>query len=73
MTVEITDATVGAFHVVLPRHAIHQDYVNDVRDALAAVIALPEVRQAVYDNVRRENEQKLRDMGVTSYNVGWDQ
>lgn len=69
MSIEITDTMVQAFR------AATDGYIKpSVQPGLAAVLALPEVRQAIHDDVRRETEQKLRDLGVTGYSVaGWDQ
>lgn len=44
-----------------------------VRAALAAVLAMAEVRQAIHDEVRGETDAKLREMGVTGYSLEFDQ
>jgi hypothetical protein len=74
MSIEITDKMLDtALDVWDAELASGQRDPELIRECLAAVFALPEVRQAIYNDVRRENEQKLRDMGVTGYSVGWDQ
>jgi hypothetical protein len=70
MSVEITNRMVQLIYGRI-NFVSHDD--SGIREGLADVLALPEVRQAIHDDVRRETEQKLRDMGVTGYTVGWDQ
>lgn len=70
MTAEITNKMVQLIYERID-FVSHDD--TGIREGLADVLALPEVRQAIHDDVRRENEQKLRDLGVTGYSLGWDQ
>lgn len=76
MSIEITEAIISAFGAGVDRETgyLNRPKAEVVRAGLAAVLALPEVRQAIHDDVRRETERKLRDLGVTGYSVaGWDQ
>lgn len=74
MSIEITDDMVAAFNDADFSGLGNADWEDShIRVGLAAVLALPEVRQAIHDEVRRENEQKLREMGVTGYSVEYDQ
>lgn len=68
MTIELTSEAVGIAMQLMPDTPADQ-----VRAALTAVFDLPEVRQAIYEDVRRESDDKLKAMGVTGYSVGWDQ
>ena len=70
MSIEITgklvNLAVGEFNaaggVSLGQHA-------SMRAALTAVLSLPEVRDAIYADVRREIEASLKAAGVTGYTV----
>lgn len=75
MSIEITDEVVHAYAEAWKDRLFKQPQDVErpaVRAGLAAVLNLPEVRQAIHDDVRRETEQKLRDLGVTGYSLEWD-
>jgi hypothetical protein len=62
---EVTDSTVAVFEEAAVAR-------QDARAGIAAVLSMPEVRQAIYDQVRRESDEKLKAMGVTGYSLEWD-
>jgi GH18 family chitinase len=68
MAIDISDALVAEARDMLDERGS----TDSVRYMLTTVLAMPEVRQAIHDDVRRETEQKLRDMGVTGYSVEYD-
>jgi hypothetical protein len=73
MSIEITDEMPGAFNGADFAGCGNADWEDShLRVGIAAVLALPEVRQAIHDDVRRETEAKLRDLGVTGYSVEYD-
>jgi hypothetical protein len=67
MSIELTSKAVGTAMQLMPDTPADQ-----VRAALTAVLDLPEIRQAIYEDVRGESDAKLKAMGVTGYTVGWD-
>lgn len=73
MAIEITEDMLRAFNGADFSGLGNADWEDShLRVGIAAVLALPEVRQAIHDEVRRENEAKLRDLGVTGYSVEYD-
>lgn len=74
MAIEITDAMIAAFDEGVDRETgyIGRPKAAVVRAGLAAVLSMPEVRQSIHDEVRRESDDKLKAMGVTGYSVEWD-
>lgn len=69
MSIENTDEMVQVAQAATECRAESDDCIAN---ALRAVLALPEVRQAIHDEVRRETEAKLRELGVTGYSVEYD-
>lgn len=73
MSIEITDEMVRIFSLEEARQEDLGASTGEVaRRAIASVLDLPEVRQAIHDDVRREKEAKLRELGVTGYSLEWD-
>lgn len=70
MGIEITDEMVERFR--LNHDPVNTEEQPDIRAGIAAVLAMPEVRQTIYDAVRRERDAELKAMGVTGYSVEWD-
>ena len=66
MSVEITQQMV---QFVYERINFHSHGQEGIAEGLAEVLALPEVRAAIYADVRREIEAKLKAAGVTGYSV----
>jgi hypothetical protein len=70
VSIEITDEMVDRFRLNHdPANDLEQP---DVRAGIAAVLAMPEVREAIHDDVRRETHEKLKAAGVTGYTLEWD-
>ncbi len=66
MTVEITPKMTQLIYERINFHS-HSD--EGIAEGLAEVLALPEVREAIYADVRREMEAKLKAIGVVGYSV----
>jgi hypothetical protein len=69
VSIEISDAMVQLIYERI--NFVSHDH-SGIREGLADVLALPEVRQAIHAEVQREKDQNLRDMGVTGYTLEWD-
>lgn len=71
MSIEITDEMVAAFDEGVDRETgyLNRPKAVVIRAGVAAVLSMPEVRQAIHDDVRRETEARLRELGVTGYSV----
>jgi hypothetical protein len=54
MSIEITDRLVDTFALACPASGLR--WREDIAAGLAAVLDLPEVRQAIHDDVRRETD-----------------
>ena len=63
---EVTSEMVSTYITTL------QGSPGGIREGLAAVLSMPEVRQAIYFEVRSESDAKLKAMGVTGYSLEWD-
>lgn len=75
MTIEITDEMVRIYAEAWKDRLFKQPQDEErpaVRAGLAAVLAMPDVRQSIHDDVRRETEAKLRDLGVTGSSMEYD-
>lgn len=65
MTVEIPESIVTRACDMLDERGS----TDSVREMLTTILALPEVRQAIYEDVRHELDERLKSMGVTGYSM----
>lgn len=65
MSIEITDELVADTRNLIDERVSSES----VYDMLTVVLNRPEIRDAIYADVRREVEAKLKAAGVTGYSI----